>query len=125
PPPLAVHAQGPHLGTNAPPYGRPPIQVITEPWRGGVRLRVKDQGPGLDEADCRAVVAPFTQRGEELSKAPGVETSTVEKSGYRSHGLGLAIVQRIAARHGGAVELLNRSQSPGGLEVRVWFPGDR
>ena len=35
-------------------------------------------------------------------------------------GLGLAIVKRIAALHGGSVELRNRSG--GGLEARVCLP---
>ncbi|MNE86757.1 Osmolarity sensor protein EnvZ [compost metagenome] len=40
--------------------------------------------------------------------------------GGKGTGLGLAIVKRIAAQHGGSVELRNRDG--GGLEARVCLP---
>lgn len=72
------------------------------------RIQVKDEGPGVPEADLERVLAPF----ERLEPA-------------RSHdgggsGLGLAIVDAIARGHGGQVVLSNRPQ--GGLCVMLSLP---
>ncbi|MCQ4272756.1 ATP-binding protein [Pseudomonas kuykendallii] len=71
-----------------------------------VVLSVLDRGEGIDEAELGEIFNPFI-RGDRAR-------------GGRGTGLGLAIVKRIAALHGGSVELRNRAG--GGLEARVRLP---
>jgi len=70
-----------------------------------VELRVDDSGPGLPEAERARVLDRFYRSGE--PQAPG-------------SGLGLAIVKSIADLHGATVAL-EKSESLGGLCVRVVF----
>ncbi|PAU53103.1 ATP-binding protein [Pseudomonas indica] len=71
-----------------------------------VVLSVLDRGPGIDPTEMSDIFNPFI-RGDRARGGKGT-------------GLGLAIVKRIAALHGGSVELRNRSG--GGLEARVCLP---
>ncbi|NQD91051.1 two-component sensor histidine kinase, partial [Pseudomonas sp. CrR25] len=71
-----------------------------------VVLSVLDRGAGIDPAELSSIFNPFI-RGDRARGGQGA-------------GLGLAIVKRIAALHGGSVELRNRSG--GGLEARVCLP---
>jgi two-component system osmolarity sensor histidine kinase EnvZ len=71
-----------------------------------VVLSVLDRGVGIDPAELAQLFNPFI-RGDKARGGKGA-------------GLGLAIVKRIAALHGGSVELLNRSG--GGVEARVCLP---
>ncbi|MHA5867632.1 two-component system sensor histidine kinase AmgS, partial [Pseudomonas aeruginosa] len=68
-----------------------------------VVLSVLDRGQGIDPAEVDSIFNPFI-RGDKARGGKGT-------------GLGLAIVKRIAAQHGGSVELRNRDG--GGLEARV------
>jgi two-component system osmolarity sensor histidine kinase EnvZ len=71
-----------------------------------VVLSVLDRGAGIAPAELGSIVNPFI-RGDRARGGQGA-------------GLGLAIVKRIAALHGGSIELRNRSG--GGLEARVCLP---
>lgn len=71
-----------------------------------VVLSVLDRGAGIANHEIQEVFNPFI-RGDRARGGTGT-------------GLGLAIVKRIAALHGGSVELRNRSG--GGLEARVRLP---
>ena len=71
-----------------------------------VVLSVLDRGPGIAGEDLGSLFNPFI-RGDRARGGKGA-------------GLGLAIVKRIAALHGGSVELRNRSG--GGLEARICLP---
>ena len=71
-----------------------------------VVLSVLDRGQGIDPSELQDIFNPFI-RGDRARGGKGT-------------GLGLAIVKRIAAQHGGSVELRNRSG--GGLEARVCLP---
>ncbi len=71
-----------------------------------VVLSVLDRGQGIDPAEVDSIFNPFI-RGDKARGGKGT-------------GLGLAIVKRIAAQHGGSVELRNRDG--GGLEARVCLP---
>src|SRR5690606_22999809 len=71
-----------------------------------VVLSVLDRGAGLAESELQEIFNPFI-RGDRARGGTGT-------------GLGLAIVKRIAALHGGSVELRNREG--GGLEARVCLP---
>jgi two-component system osmolarity sensor histidine kinase EnvZ len=71
-----------------------------------VVLSVLDRGAGIEPSELGNLFNPFI-RGDRARGGQGA-------------GLGLAIVKRIAALHGGSVELRNRSG--GGLEARVCLP---
>lgn len=71
-----------------------------------VVLSVLDRGAGIDPGELAGIFDPFI-RGDRARSGKGT-------------GLGLAIVKRIAAMHGGNVELRNRAE--GGLEARVRLP---
>jgi two-component system NtrC family sensor kinase len=69
----------------------------------GYRVRVTDNGVGMDEGTKAAIFQPFVTR----------------KRGYGT-GLGLALSQTIMKRHGGTIEA---GGEPGlGTTVTLWFP---
>jgi len=70
------------------------------------QIRVRDYGPGVPDEDLPRLFRPFF-RGSNAARAEG-------------HGLGLAIVQRVAAAHRGSVSA--RNASGGGLEVLLRLP---
>lgn len=70
----------------------------------GTWLRVEDDGPGMNEADCQAALARGTRLDEQRSGS----------------GLGLAIVNDLVTLHEGTLTL-ERSDL-GGLAARVWLP---
>ena len=84
-----------------------PAAVTLRPSSGGVLLEVTDKGPGMSEADTARAFDRF-YRGVRPSDPAG------------GSGLGLSIVQAIAAAHGGHTRL---DSAPGaGTTVQVWIP---
>ncbi len=81
------------------------IDVATERVDGGFALSVRDDGPGIPEAERATIFQRFT-RGSTAS-APG-------------SGLGLAIVKRVADRHGATITLGDGLDGRG-LGVTVQF----
>jgi signal transduction histidine kinase len=73
---------------------------------GRATLSVRDHGPGVPPDELASLFRPFF-RGSNAARADG-------------HGLGLAIVQRVAKVHGGRVDAANAEG--GGLEVRLELP---
>ncbi|MFC3607677.1 ATP-binding protein [Stutzerimonas tarimensis] len=99
-----------NLIENAMRYAGPDVEVAacvcddsSAPY---VVLSVLDRGSGIAPGELNEVFNPFI-RGDRARGGQGA-------------GLGLAIVKRIAALHGGSVELRNREG--GGLEARVRLP---
>jgi two-component system osmolarity sensor histidine kinase EnvZ len=99
-----------NLIDNALKYGGSAVEVASyvsgDSGAPYVVLSVLDRGPGINPRELTGVFEPFI-RGDLARGGTGT-------------GLGLAIVKRIAALHGGSVELHNRSG--GGLEARVCLP---
>jgi signal transduction histidine kinase len=94
-----------NLLENACKWARGRARVSTEPGAPGLALTFEDDGAGLDEVACSAVLA----RGVRLDeKAPG-------------SGLGLAIVRDLVSLHRGELEL-GRS-ALGGLRVAIRIGG--
>lgn len=94
-----------NLISNAAKYGRSRVQVEAETTAEHVVIDINDDGPGIPEADRGRVFDPFVR----LSQSSGTGV-----------GLGLAIVRRIANRHGGTIEI---AESPlGGCRVRTKWP---
>ena len=81
------------------------IEVVLCHQEGGLRMEVRDEGPGVPAADLPRIAERF-YRG-----------SAVQAEGS---GLGLAIVARIAELHGARLELLNRDT--GGFIARLCWP---
>ena len=78
------------------------IRLTVRPAAGepssDVELRVADRGPGVSEADRKAIFERFVQRGASAGSAGGV-------------GLGLTICREIVAAHGGRIGV---EDNPGG-----------
>ncbi|MFK8082122.1 MAG: ATP-binding protein [Granulosicoccus sp.] len=80
-----------NLVQNALKFARHTVHIELSRTAKGTRLVVSDDGPGIPPQQYRTVLMPFT-RGENNSTEKG-------------HGLGLAIVNRIAQRYDGSVEI--------------------
>jgi signal transduction histidine kinase len=78
----------------------------------GAILEVADDGPGMSEEEAARVFDRF-YRGARGGETSGDGTGS---------GLGLSIVQAIAAAHGGRVGV--RSRPGAGTTFRLWIPGD-
>jgi two-component system, OmpR family, sensor kinase len=91
------------------PAGTPvEVSVVSD---GGVRLEVRDHGPGLPTGDPAALFERFwrAEGGRERGRAGA--------------GLGLAIVAAIVDAHGGRVAAANAPE--GGAVFSVWLPDGR
>ena len=90
---------------HVPTGGRVDVQVTAE--GGRVRLAVSDTGPGIPEADRQRVLQRFVRLAPSQGDGKG-------------SGLGLSIVARVVAQHGGTLALDEREG--GGLTVSVELP---
>ena len=93
-----------------------PVAVRLAPVRGGAVLEVADAGPGMSEEDAARAFDRF-HRGAERAGRPDDD-----RDQGASSGLGLSIVQAIAAAHGGQAVLESRPGS--GTRVRIWLPAE-
>ncbi|WP_020648914.1 ATP-binding protein [Solimonas variicoloris] len=98
-----------NLIDNARVHGSAPIRVRTFREGGDAVLSVEDEGAGIDPQQWERLLKPFAQGAR--ARSPG------------GAGLGLAIVQRVAAQHGG--RLVMRVVSPGTpFAVQLRLPAD-
>ena len=107
-----------------------PVAVRLAPVRGGAVLEVADGGPGMSGEDAARAFDRF-HRGADRPDRPDRPGSGGSRDGGDGQdddavappggsGLGLSIVQAIAAAHGGQAVLESR---PGyGTRVRIWLP---
>lgn len=100
-----------NLLSNAGRYARQRVTIRAIKGDDVVTIEVDDDGSGIDEADRSKIFTPFVR---------------LEHAAGRGAGLGLALVERIATRHGGRVEAL---ASPSGgarfaLVLPMAAPGD-
>jgi len=93
------------------PAGTPAVVRLYEDRNGAV-LEVADAGPGLSEQEAARAFDRF-YRGARGSEPNGDGTGS---------GLGLSIVQAIAAAHGGYARL--RSAAGTGTTVQLWIPAN-
>lgn len=75
-----------------------------------ISIAFDDDGPGIPEAERTAVFEPFFRGDSSRSRVTG------------GMGLGLAIARQVVWRHGGTIEIANRSE--GGLTVTIELPRD-
>ena len=87
-------------------------QVLLELRNAGdkVVVAVKDGGPGVPDAELKAIFRPFYR----------VETARDRAGSDRGTGLGLAIAERAVSAHGGEIRASNRKE--GGLCVEIELP---
>ncbi|MDP4002891.1 sensor histidine kinase [Methylobacterium sp. NEAU K] len=93
-----------NLVDNACRWCRARVRVSAAAWDGGVRMRVEDDGPGLDAEAAASVMA----RGRRLDE------------GVPGHGFGLPITLELAELYGGSLTL-GRSEL-GGLRAELLLP---
>lgn len=105
--PLAIQRLLDNLVGNAVKYADGEILICTAIEAGRAALSVLDRGPGIPPDQVERLKRPFTR----------MESA---RTGGGHAGLGLAIVDRIAAIHGAALALMPRDG--GGLEARITFP---
>jgi two-component system sensor kinase ParS len=96
-----------NLLVNASRYADREVSIELAEDAAGYTLAVEDDGPGIPEADREKVFKAFTRLDDSRSRGTG---------GY---GLGLAIVARIAALHGGAARV-EKSRLGGARIVLAW-----
>ncbi len=98
-----------NLVTNALRHTPPmtPLWIRVEPVDGGVEIAVEDAGPGVPESMRTAIFEPFRQGSAGPRDTPGV-------------GIGLSLVARFAALHGGRAWVEDRDG--GGSSFRVLLP---
>jgi signal transduction histidine kinase len=93
---------------------QPPVLTLqVEPAAGagagpGLRLTVRDHGPGVPEAQLAQLAQPFFRPDAARSRSDG------------GVGLGLYLCRLVAEAHGGRLQLRNAAP---GLEVTVTLPG--
>jgi two-component system, OmpR family, osmolarity sensor histidine kinase EnvZ len=96
-----------NLVDNAIRYGSPTVEIKAFQLAQSTVIEVADRGPGIKTEDIDRLLRPFT-RGE---------AARTDASGA---GLGLAIVERIARLHGGALTLTSRAG--GGTLAQIALP---
>ena len=101
---MAVRRAIGNLIDNALRYAGEPVEVELKNNPGSAVIEVRDRGPGIPPGEAERLKRPFTRLHAARSGPPGA-------------GLGLAIVERVARAHGGALELAPRDG--GGLVARL------
>jgi len=101
--PIALRRALDNLLENAARHGAAPFEIELTAQPHGAAIRVRDRGTGVAAAALAELGRPF-YRGDPARTTPG-------------SGLGLATAARIAAWHGGALQLRNRGD--GGFEAEL------
>jgi two-component system OmpR family sensor kinase len=99
-----------------------PATVRVYPQGSGAVIEVSDQGPGMSEHDAAMAFDRFHRGDGTLAAAVNGHPTLGGHDGTEvaSSGLGLSIVQAIAAAHGGYADLTSARGS--GTTVRLWIP---
>lgn len=107
--PNELHRAVVNLVDNAVRYSATGVVIRVSEIDSVLQIDVEDDGPGIPEAERKAMLEPFT-RGD-------AARTMDERSGF---GLGLAIASAIAEAHGGTLSLHDRP--PHGLIARISLP---
>lgn len=106
--PMAFRRMIANLLDNALRYGEGGVRIIVSEGGADLLICIEDDGPGVPEDRLAVLTEPFRR----------LETSRARHTG--GIGLGLSIVQALAHRFGGQLELENRIE--GGLRARLQLP---
>jgi len=98
-----------NLLQNALRYGRGRVQLSVQRVGNNLQLQVEDNGTGIPLTERDKVLKPFYRCADSHHQG-------------RGHGLGLAIVERIAQWHGAEL-IMSVSEELGGLKIAVIFSG--
>ncbi len=93
-----------NLVDNALRYAHAVVELSVTASRGQARITVRDDGPGLPEADRDRVWDRFVRLDDDRSRGSGAAGGS---------GLGLAIVREIAVAHGGQASVGDAGPAPG------------
>ena len=102
-----------NLLSNASRYADNAVQCTVRREGDGYAIAVEDDGQGIPESDRQSVFKAFTRLDDSRNRETG---------GY---GLGLAIVLRIAALHGGDIRVSESDELGGARFVLTWTPPER
>jgi two-component system sensor histidine kinase RstB len=97
-----------NLVSNALKYTHDTVAVACDLRQDELIIRVDDNGPGIDEAARKRILAPFVR----------IDSSRTRRLG--GAGLGLAIVNGVMTKHGGRVEISD--SNTGGASFRMILP---
>ena len=100
-----------NLLDNAARHARSRVELRVSAGEADVRLEILDDGPGIDPDDLPQLFEPLFRADRTRNSATG------------GAGLGLAIVRRLTAAHGGSVHAENRPE--GGACFTVRYPRPR
>ncbi|MDR2988449.1 MAG: HAMP domain-containing histidine kinase [Nocardiopsaceae bacterium] len=100
------------------------VAVRLSPVRGGVLIEVADSGPGMSPGDAARAFDRFHRAVDlangEADRGDDAQGAQADYATGGGSGLGLSIVQAIAAAHGGQATL--ESWQGHGTRVRIWLP---
>ena len=103
-----------NLLANAVKYGRGKILISLDQYENKVLLTIEDNGLGIEENFKKNIFKPFI-RGEETKSEGGAQ-----RAPQKGHGLGMALVKRIADLH--SVEIvITQSETLGGAKFTLVF----
>jgi signal transduction histidine kinase len=97
-----------------------PVTVRVYPAGHGAVLEVSDHGPGMSEQDAARAFDRFHRGARGQGEPRDQRSAAPDGGGATGSGLGLSIVQAIAAAHGGYARL--RSAPGAGTTVDIWIP---
>jgi PAS domain S-box-containing protein len=99
-----------NLLSNADKYSPPesPVEIASERTASGVRVTVRDRGPGIPPQSLESIFDRYTRLGRE------------SRAGVTGTGLGLPIVRQIVVLHGG--ETWANNAADGGAVLTVELP---
>ena len=103
-----------NLLANAVKYGRGKILISLLQQETTILFMVEDNGPGIDENFKQDIFKPFI-RGEKIKQEPDYKQSP-----QTGHGLGMALVKRIADLHNVEIEIA-KSDVFGGAKISLLF----
>lgn len=90
--------------------GEGTVEVDVREEEGRVVVEVADEGPGVPEGERERAFEPFFR------------SAAVRAQGAKGHGVGLALVARIANAHRGAVRFVDPEPGAVGARLRVELP---
>jgi len=103
-----------NLLANAVKYGRGKILISLDQQENKTFFVIEDNGPGIEENFKQEIFKPFI-RGENTKNEGGVQ-----RAPQKGHGLGMALVKRIADLHGVEIEI-TKSEALGGAKFILLF----